>query len=250
MTHYRPNLLLGLLLSATFSVLPANADVVNGSFENFFASWTTSGPNTATTSVAGVLPTDGARLAFLSNGSGSLPLFVQSFIVDTNLGLPAGSFSGAVSALYPNAGVGAVLFQNFTLNANQNALVFDWNFLTNEIAAGASGTARNNDFGFYSLWDSASNLVANGSVDVLSSTFASTPNGTPFADQTGWSPVSVSGLSPSGNYTLLFGVFQDGLSGVDSGLLVDNIRAVPEPSAGLLAGIALLPFLRRRSLRA
>lgn len=246
MTHLRAKLLSVFLLSAIFAGLPAKADVVNGSFENFFASWTTSGPNTATTNVAGVLPTDGQRLAYLNNGQGALPLFVQSFIVDNNLGLTAGSFSNLVNSVSPNATEGAVLFQSFDLNLGNNTLLFDWNFLTNENAVGT----QNNDFGMYALLDGSNSLVSSGAVDVLNSSFMPTPTGSPFAEQTGWSTVSIGGLNPGSNYTLIFGVFDDATTTVNSGLLIDNVRSIPEPSAGLLAGLGLLPFLRRRSRQA
>jgi hypothetical protein len=245
MTRFSPCFCLGLLLSASVIASPVSADVVNGGFENFFAGWTTSGPNTAASNVAGVLPTEGRRMAYLSNGSGSLPLFVQSFIVDSNLGLPAGTVTTLLSSFWPTTTEGAVLFQTFTLDSNQNALSFDWNLLTNEVATGQP----NNDYGVYGLFDSSGGLVSVSAQEVLSSTFVPTPSGAPFSDQTGWSTVSISGLTPGDSYSLVFGVFDVGSTSTNTGLLIDNIQAVPEPSSAMLLGLAALPLIagRRRT---
>ncbi|HAC90753.1 MAG TPA: hypothetical protein DCF63_08985 [Planctomycetaceae bacterium] len=66
--------------------------------------------------------------------------------------------------------------------------------------------------------------------------------------QTGWGTVSISNLPSGNNYSLVFGVFDDGDAVVDSGLLIDNVTVVPEPSAALLLGLCALPgaLVRRR----
>jgi hypothetical protein len=135
------------------------------------------------------------------------------------------------------------LFQQFTLGASKDTLLFDWNFLTDEFTP----DQQYNDFAFAQLF-SGSSLVASAYVD----TFATFSSGGPdFASETGWQSVSFGGLTPSTNYTLVFGVFDaDTVDGTDtaviSALLIDNIRAVPEPSSAALLGLCGLGLLARR----
>jgi len=249
MTRFNRCTLFGFVLAALLSG-QVNAGVVNGSFENFFNNWTQNGPNTATTGIAGVTPTHLNRMAFISNGSGSLPLAVHGFIVDTNLGLASGTFAGAVQSAFPNATEGATFFQSFALgNPGETcSITFDWNFLTNETTT--VGQPGNNDFAFFGLVDGGGNIVASGSVDVVGSTFIGASS--PFAAQTGWQSASITGLTGGQNFSLVFGVFDAGNSLIDSGLLVDNIQCqcVPEPSSAMLLGLATVSavgFRRRRS---
>ena len=75
-----------------------------------------------------------------------------------------------------------------------------------------------------------------------------------FFDHTGYQTFSldISGLAP-GNYQLGFGVeaLSGGSAQHDSGLLVDNVQIVPEPTtiAFSIAGGSLLVALRRRFKR-
>jgi len=239
----------GFLLTALVVSVQANADVVNGSFENFYNGWTAVGPNSAVTSVAGVNPTDGSRMSFLNNGAGSLPLGVHGFIIDSNLGLPAGSFSTLIQSVAPNSTEGATLFQTFDLDDSTGLdceITFDYNFLTNETLS----VNRNNDFAFYSLFDGNGNLAAAGAVSVFTSTFVGASGA--FASQTGWNTVTIGNLVGGQSYSLLFGVFDDVSTSVDSALLVDNIQVncVPEPSSAMMLGLATMStfgFRRRRA---
>lgn len=250
MTRFCRCSLSGFLLAALMICGQVKADVVNGSFESFFGSWTTVGPNTATTSVAGVSPTDGSRMAYLNNGIGSLPLPIHGFIVDSNLGLTPGTTSLFVQSNFPNATEGATLFQTFFMDDPSNPgldceLSFDYNFLTNETVS----TDRQNDFAFFGLFDSAGSIVAAGAVSVFSSTFIGASG--PYASQTGWNTVTISNLAGGQNYSLLFGVFDNVTLTGDSAFLVDNVRVtcVPEPSSAFLLGLAsagALGFRRRR----
>jgi hypothetical protein len=218
--------------------------VVNGSFESFYNGWTTVGPNSVVPNIAGVLPTEGDGMAYLSSGTGAVSLPTHGFIIDSDLGFAPGFFQAAVQNAYPNATQGATLFQTFTLAPNQNELRFDLNFLTNETQA----AQPNNDFGFVWLVDSSSNVVTFSAVDVLNSTFSPTPVGSPYASQTGWLNYSIAGLVSGETYSLVVGVFDNVTTGGDSSLLIDNIRSVPEPSSALLLALATigLGLARRR----
>lgn len=249
MTRFNSYSISGFLLTALLVSGQLSADVVNGSFENFYNGWTAVGPNSAVTSIAGVNPTDGSRMAYLNNGAGALPLGVHGFIIDSNIGLPAGSFSALIQSFAPNATEGATLFQTFTLDDSTGLdceITFDYNFLTNETLS----PNRNNDFAFYSLFDGNGNLAASGAVGVFSSTFVGASGA--FASQTGWNSVTISNLVGGQNYSLLFGVFDNGSTLVDSALLLDNIQVncVPEPSSAMLLGLASVSafgFRRRKS---
>lgn len=234
------------LLAISWSNSPGRAAIVNGSFDNFYNGWTTVGPNSVVPNIAGVLPTNGNSMAYLSSGDGAVNLSVHTFIIDSGLGFAPGFFEAEIQAAYPNATEGATLFQPFTMEPNRNELRFDLNFLTNE----TSSAQPNNDFAFYWLVDSSSNVVTFNAVDVLNSSFTPTPTGSPYVDQTGWMNFSITGLTPGESYSLVFGVFDNVTTGGSSSLLVDNIRTVPEPSSALLLALVTtaIPFVRRRAL--
>jgi hypothetical protein len=246
MKYLYARLFLGMLFSSGFLAPLSSAAILNGSFENFYNGWTTVGPNSVVPNIAGVLPTEGDGMAYLSSGTGAVPLSVHGFIIDSDLGFAPGFFEATVQAAYPNATEGATLFQSFTLDPSRNELRFDLNFLTNESAS----AQPNNDFAFYWVVDSSSNLVAFSALDVLNSSFTPTPVGSPYADQTGWLSYSVTGLIPGATYKLVFGVFDSVTTSGSSSLLVDNIRTVPEPSSALLVALvsSSLVLLRRRHL--
>lgn len=244
MTRSNPAAVVGLVIATLLVSGQAKAGIVNGSFESFFNNWTAVGPNSGASDIAGVLPTDGTLLAHLSNGGGAVPIAALGAFVDDDLGLAPGTAEGLVQATYPNATEGAILYQLLiSLGAGETGIEFDWNFLSNE----PDDATPLNDFAIYGLFD-GTNLVASGSVDVNTSTFVATPSGTPYLKQTGWGTVSISNLPSGNNYSLVFGVFDDGDAVVDSGLLIDNVTVVPEPSAALLLGLSALPgaLVRRR----
>lgn len=232
------NIVRALVITACLA-LSANlqADVMNGGFESLFSNWTTLGPNSAVPGLDGEVPTEGNQMAYLSTGSGSLPVGVHDVVLSSFLGLGPNS----IASLIPNSTEGAVLFQSFSTNSGQTGLSFDWNFMTNEFLA----NNQFNDVAFASVWDTAGNLVNVAILDTFSSF---TGSGTLFTDHTGWVSTSFTNLNPNTSYNIVFGVFdrEDGV--VDSAILIDNITSIPEPGLGLL-GLAIVlggSALRRR----
>ena len=63
--------------------------------------------------------------------------------------------------------------------------------------------------------------------------------------------MSFGGLTGGSSYTLVFGVFDRGDRVVDSGLLIDGVRSVPEPGSIAMLSLVGLSLLRvrRRSAR-
>ncbi len=213
------------------------ADVVNGSFESLFSSWTNVGPNSAVSSLDGVTPTDGNFMAYLNNGSGSLSVGLQETILSNVLGLPASS----ITASYPNATEARAVVPDIYLGPNETGLQFDWRFLTNE----ATPSPSRNDFGFVAVWSAANTLTMTGSLDTFS-TISS--NGSQYAAHTNWITKNIP-LTPGNTYHLVFGVFDVGDKSIDSALMIDNIHAIPEPSSlwlGVLGGLCLASAIRRQ----
>jgi hypothetical protein len=174
----------------------------------------------------------------LNSGAGSLPVAVQDAVLSAFLGLGPNTISNA----FTNTTEGSVLFQTFQSGSGQTGLTFDWNFMTNEFL----NNATFNDVAFAMIFDGAGNLVNSAFLDTFS-TFTS--SGTLFTDHTGWVGQSFTNLNPNTTYSLVFGVFdrEDGV--VDSGLLIDNIASIPEPTVGLfgLLLVAGAAATRRRS---
>lgn len=230
--------LLGMAVSLAGSSCYGQID--NGSFENTPPTdWTFVGAgslNNFSGTVDGILPTDGNYYAYLNTGPGALAVGVQDSIFASQ-GLP----SAYINSNFTNAIEGTIMFQNFTLGSGQNEICFDWNFLTNE----ATPPAGSNDFAFALLWSqTAGSLVATAYYD----TFSPLPlTGSQFLRQSGWNTVIWSGLTPGHDYTIGFGVFDRNNSAVTSALLVDNVKAVPEPSSLIaLIGLGIASAARRR----
>lgn len=201
--------------------------LINGSFENGMTGWTSAGPNSSVLNgaVNGFNATDGSRYASLSTGAGALSTVVHDFIFTQN-SLPT------VSSLFPDATEGATIFQTFVLGAGQNGVAFSWNFLTDE----ATPEPIWNDFAFALLYNQTTSSIAG---TAYLDTFSNFTNfsGPQFSSETGWLDVTFIGLSAGDTFTLAFGVFDRGDTIVDSGLLIDNVRSIPEPSAGIIVGL-------------
>jgi hypothetical protein len=231
----RRRLILGCVASVLLlAAQPLCAGILNGSFENpSIGPWTVIGPGgQVTPSFDGVSPTDGAKMALIDTGTGALPTFILDLVLDNALGVGPGYLASA----FPSAVQGSLLYQSFTLSPGESIVAFDWNFMTNESLQSTSS----NDIAFAHLI-SAGSLVDSTSVD----TFASFPDsGTIYANQTGWNSLAFSNLTP-GAYSIVFGVIDAGSAGNASALLVDNVRAVPEPSAAALLLVAAGGFLFR-----
>ena len=153
-------------------------------------------------------------------------------------------FNGAAPAGVDGSGV----FIPFTVNAGDQFLTFDYDFLSNE----PGQTIQRNDFSFAGFFTTSGTLIAGSRVtfaNVAGSSFSLFGTQSVFVFHTGLQTLqmSVAGLAP-GNYLLGIGV-EDATNGDHaSGLLIDNVQLVPEPTtiAFSIAGAALLVALRSR----
>jgi hypothetical protein len=137
----------------------------------------------------------------------------------------------------------------FTVSAGDTQLLLTYDFLSNE----PFQSMPRSDFAFSAIFDSA-NAVRSASAFAIATglMFTFGPQ-TPFQFHTGLSTLTlpVASLAP-GNYTLGLGVEDASTADHASGLLIDNVRLVPEPSVVALAvvGAGLLIAARRRNTRA
>lgn len=185
---------IGLVVTTTSS---ARAVTINGGFESGnFTGWQTIG-NTTIENQQALLTSNGVPLSDLETFLGPLNLSLNS------LG------NGDVVR-------GTAIKQTFTALAG-DVLTLDWNFLTNEREF---GEASLNDFAFYTLSNSATELADTGYPNGTGSGFvASLP---PFSNQTGLRSASIP-IPSSGTYTLALGVVDVDFANVNSGLVVDNV---------------------------
>ncbi len=229
-----------LICGVAFFDVRSDAGLINGSFETQMTGWTTLGPNSSVSggTINGYSATDGNHYASIGTGAGAVSVSVHDFLLNS-AGLP----TDYVSSTFASATEGATLFQTFTLAAGMNRLAFSWNFLTDE----GFQSPDFNDFAFALLYNQTTSTIAGTAVlDTFSPlTFDGGPQ---FMDSTGWMNVEFGNLIAGDEYTIAFGVFDVVDNIVDSGLLVDNVRSIPEPSSGLmviLTGIVATSFRRR-----
>jgi len=135
----------------------------------------------------------------------------------------------------------------FTVVAGDTTLSFQYDFLTNQ------DLNPKNDFAFEAIFNSSNGVVQGGTkfAQVTGTSFSLFGTGSPFIFHTGYQTFSIdiSGLAP-GTYNLGIGLeaLAGGTNQHDSGLLIDNVTAVPEPTtvAFSIAGASLLVALRKR----
>ena len=211
-------------LALVFSVIgsASASTITNGSFESGFLGWDTIGNVAVKGGPFKSGPTHGAAQALITTRVASQP----DSTLETWLGLAPGMLDVLGNG---DATVGSAIKQDISVQAGQ-ILTFDWNFLTNDFYL---------DFAFYSIAPAAIELADTFDPLVSSSTI--------FDEETGYSTESFI-FAATGTYTLGFGVVHVGDEAVNSGLLVDNVSAVPVPPALLLlgSGLAGLAVLKRR----
>jgi hypothetical protein len=151
-------------------------------------------------------------------------------------GLPLGGFEGS-GVLIP-----------FTVSTGDTILTFQYDFLSNE----PFQSMPRPDFAFSAVFDASNTLVLSPDTFAAVGTSNLTPfnpNQSPFQFHTGLNTLALplGNLTP-GNYVLAVGVEDAGTADHASGVLIDNVQLVPEPSALALAigGAGLLVALRRR----
>jgi len=185
---------LGLLaLLAGFPLL-SQAQVPNGSFESDFDGWQTIGAASIQTAAFGTPPSDGAKQALITTGSGSVAVpALEDFLQVA---------PGSISALMPLATQGSAIAM--TLDANAGAVVvFDFNFLTS-----VDGT-------LLLLADTSSSFVLSA---------------TPFNEETGYQTASIAvQMTTTGSQQLGFAVLDLRDTAVDSGLLIDKVEFLNRP---------------------
>ena len=235
-----------LLLSLSLTAQAARV----GGFEPGDPAVTKSGDGSVQQTFQGVTPTEGANQYLITtinraDGDGLTPVSGTNAVLNTTLQT---FFNG--TGLTGTEGSGFLI--PFTVNAGDQFLTLQYDFLTNEIAPG-----NHNDIAFGLTFNSSNTLI--GGVRTITTanlaqsglSLLANQNG-PFQFETGYQPFSISlaGFAP-GSYTLGIGVEDRTTSDIPSGVLVDNIQitaAVPEPSTiGLiLAGAISCVAVRRR----
>lgn len=248
----------------------AEAATINGGFEDDFTGWQAVGDYSRVNSTFGSRPIEGSSQAFLSTAFNEVLVPTQP---PQGNAVPATFITGLSSSLEGFLGSstffgdrsldsiataqpleGSAIKQTFAASAG-DVVSFSWNFLTNE----SVGQAARNDFTYPAFNDFAFATIQSGSnseVFGLADTVSTFNNSsTPFFNETGNRTFSYV-IPSTGSYTLGIGVVDVGERTRISGLLVDNVEAVPEASSTLgTLGVLLaggcwrLAFLRRQKIK-
>lgn len=236
----------------------AEAAILNGSFENNFANWQTLGDYSIETSDFGSPTVTNNFQAFLSTaykevigvdangreiqaGNAAPATYITGVAEDSLEGfLGTSQFLG--NDFLADAIEGSAIKQTFKAKAGQS-LSFSWNFLTNE-SVGENAHLDFNDFAFATLSYNNENLFFK--LADTHTKFLAIGSHTRFFEETGAKKFSYS-LPMDREYTLSIGVVDVGESTIISGLLVDNVQAIPETSStlgllflGILGAVSLL----------
>ena len=214
--------------------------ITNGGFESGFSNWQTVGDALVVDASIGVAPTQSLHQALITTASdfGDFNNFSGSDAVEASV---LESFLGLSSGLLAPGFEGSAIRTSIAVNAG-DILRFDYNFLTTDASA--------NDFAFVTL--AGIDVLA----DSLTGSFASSavvldPIFGDVTLETGYRTFSYTFLA-SGTYSLGIGVLDADDKFLPSGLLIDNVRLVPEPSTitmATLGSILLAGGLRLRLSR-
>ena len=175
------------------------------------------------------------------DGDSNTPASVSGTNAVNNMTLE-GFFNGL--SLIGTEGSGVLI--PFTVLAGDTNLTLQYDFLTNEDVS----STHHNDFAFDAIFNSSNAVVSSSTFAQVNTANAQTlfGGGSPFIFHTGFQTLAlnISSLAP-GNYTLGIGVEDMTTSDGNSGVLLDNVQIVPEPSsiAFCIAGATLLLALRR-----
>jgi PEP-CTERM motif len=206
------------------------------------------------TSAFGVNPTEGSQYAVLttfSNGGGTYPANAPLF---GNPGSVSGAntmwnfaFSGSTTNQLSNLGLVSGSVFTMTLNMGiGDTISFDWRFLTSEPPTGGNADAA---------WVGV-RAGATGDPQVFQtlatplSALVPSPTANFDSQSAVWGTFAFTATT-AGSYTIAVGVGDAGSEGVQSGLLLDNVRyaLVPEPTTLTLLSMGALVgglLLRRR----
>lgn len=181
---------------------------------------------------------------------------IGSMSNEDSLTSQSGVFAVGNAALQTFFGIGLTgnegsgLLIPFTVGVGDTLLTLQYDFLSNE----PFQVTPRNDFAFGAIFNASNALQGsvNEFANASTAAFSLFGSQTPFQFHTGTQTLSFSlaSLAP-GNYTLGLGVEDRTTADHASGLLIDNVQVVPEPSAIALtvAGAGLMLGLRRRIKR-
>ena len=216
-------------VGAVGATASASAAVINGSFENNLSNWTTFG-TVGTTNASATNGMSSALITAVDNGAYNAPA-LESFAGITDVALQA------IKSGYKDFTTGSAIKQTFSATAGDK-FSFDYRTLTNESIT--------------SPWDFTF-VVIDGVALALGDTNINSGFGAGVAGYetaNSWKTFTQT-FASTGNHTITFGAFQAGDNSVSTALLVDNVKAVPEPTTVALLGLGLLGFAasRRKSAK-
>jgi hypothetical protein len=233
------------VLSLVSFVGTAKAAVVEG-FESgsFSGSEATSGDVGIRGSYFTIAPTEGTKQMLMTtinntsdagftNQSGSNAVSVTT--ISPFLGVSTSSIRDGTAAGFE----GSAFTISLGMLTAGTQITLDYDFMTDEDPSGI----HHNDFAFWELNSGTIHPFA----DTMSSLHPTNPGNTVFGLETGYQTLTIT-IPTTGTYTLGLGVMDATTGDNPSGLLVDNIQIVPEPTtiAFGIAGASLLVALRSR----